>query len=403
VRVGACHGAGAAAVGILKALVTLPPIYLRPVMDGVGQVQSVAVRAGPRRVSAAFADSARVHAPIAWFIFAYAVCGLVLSTFFGQAGESWPLLYVGFFLSKSLLLLLFYVFARLLHAMIVVRPQRLFEHLWRDFTANPEVHRQLAAGIPLVILLPLFLSVFASLKVLIPEINPFGWDAAFADWDRLLHFGFDPWRILQPVIGHPFVTFLFDLVYCAWFYLLQLVCIWQAFSVSRPRPRMQFFLSFLLVWVLLGNVGATLLSSAGPVFYANVAGSPGAYQPLLDYLQDVAQQFPLWSPGMQQVLWHNYLHPEVSITRGISAMPSIHVAMAFLMALLGWRIHRALGVALTAYVVAILIASVHLGWHYAIDGYAGIIGTYAIWRAVGWALARRDGREIVPSSALAQR
>ena len=71
-------------------------------------------------------------------------------------------------------------------------------------------------------------------------------------------------------------------------------------------------------------------------------------------------------------------------------MPSIHVSMAFLMALLGWRIRRALGIVLTAYVVAIQIASVHLGWHYAIDGYAGIIGTYAIWRLVGWALTRRS-------------
>jgi hypothetical protein len=31
---------------------------------------------------------------------------------------------------------------------------------------------------------------------------------------------------------------------------------------------------------------------------------------------------------------------------------------------------------------------VHLGWHYAIDGYAGIAGTYAIWRIAGWVLAR---------------
>lgn len=371
----------------------MPSIYGRQAVDGVDRMQSVAVAAGARRVSAAVVDSGRAHAPIAWFVFAYAACGLLISAFFGQAGEAWPLLYIGFFFSKSLVLLLIYVFARLLHAMVIVRPARLFAHVWNDFTANPDVHRQLAAGIPLAILVPVFLSVFASLKVLIPEVNPFGWDATFAEWDRLLHGGIDPWRILQPVIGHPFITFMFDNVYCAWFYLLQLVCIWQAFSVSRPRLRMQFFLSFLLIWVVLGNIGATLLSSAGPCFYALAVGSAGPYQPLMDYLREAAHQYPLWSPNMQQILWQNYLHPEVSITRGISAMPSIHVAMAALMALLGWRIGRALGLALTAYAVLILIASVHLGWHYAIDGYAGIVGAYVIWRAVGWVLAWQDAAQ----------
>jgi hypothetical protein len=31
----------------------------------------------------------------------------------------------------------------------------------------------------------------------------------------------------------------------------------------------------------------------------------------------------------------------------------------------------------------ILIATVHLGWHYAIDGYVGILGTLLIWRLTG--------------------
>jgi hypothetical protein len=36
----------------------------------------------------------------------------------------------------------------------------------------------------------------------------------------------------------------------------------------------------------------------------------------------------------------------------------------------------------------ILVGSVHLGWHYAIDGYAAIIGTWAIWWIVGRLLER---------------
>jgi hypothetical protein len=38
-----------------------------------------------------------------------------------------------------------------------------------------------------------------------------------------------------------------------------------------------------------------------------------------------------------------------------------------------------------------LIGSVALGWHYAIDGYAAILITCALWAIVGWALrVRRD-------------
>jgi hypothetical protein len=39
----------------------------------------------------------------------------------------------------------------------------------------------------------------------------------------------------------------------------------------------------------------------------------------------------------------------------------------------------------------ILVGSVHLGWHYAIDGYAAIVGTLVIWCGVG-KMIRRSGR-----------
>lgn len=33
-----------------------------------------------------------------------------------------------------------------------------------------------------------------------------------------------------------------------------------------------------------------------------------------------------------------------------------------------------------------MIGSVHLGWHYAIDGYVSILAVIVIWKAVGWTL-----------------
>ena len=53
-----------------------------------------------------------------------------------------------------------------------------------------------------------------------------------------------------------------------------------------------------------------------------------------------------------------------------------------LFALLGWRLHRAAGIGLTIFAALILVGSVHLAWHYAVDSYAGVlIGLLSWWIA----------------------
>ena len=70
-------------------------------------------------------------------------------------------------------------------------------------------------------------------------------------------------------------------------------------------------------------------------------------------------------------------------------VPSLHVAVAAYLACVAldtrWWAIRLLGM---AYAFVILVASVVLGWHYAVDGYAGALGAWAIWWAVGRWLAR---------------
>ena len=43
---------------------------------------------------------------------------------------------------------------------------------------------------------------------------------------------------------------------------------------------------------------------------------------------------------------------------------------------------------LFAYTVIMMIGSVHLGWHYALDGYVAIVGVWVIWWSVGRVLRR---------------
>jgi hypothetical protein len=67
----------------------------------------------------------------------------------------------------------------------------------------------------------------------------------------------------------------------------------------------------------------------------------------------------------------------------------MHVGATLLLALAAWQSHRFVGALLFAYTLVILIGSVHLGWHYALDGYVAIVGVWAIWSVVG-RLLRRD-------------
>lgn len=67
----------------------------------------------------------------------------------------------------------------------------------------------------------------------------------------------------------------------------------------------------------------------------------------------------------------------------MSAMPSLHVGMAILFALVGWAHHRLLGLALAVFAVLTLIGAVHLAWHYAVDGYVAALVVIVLWPLSG--------------------
>ena len=242
----------------------------------------------------------------------------------------------------------------------------------------------------MILVLQVFFSAFTSIKGLIPIMNPFTWDATFAAWDRVLHGGRDPWAVMQPLFGYPAVTTAINFLYQCWLYLLYGVMVWQAFSTRDPRLRMQFFLTLVLMWALLGNLVATVFSSAGPVYFGRVTGLPDPFEPLMSYLRAASQVSPVWALEIQDWLWSAHVADNDQVGTGISAMPSIHVATAVLFALVGWRTSRALGILFAGYAVAVMVGSVHLAWHYALDGYVSIVLTCLLWRAAGWWSAR-DG------------
>jgi hypothetical protein len=271
----------------------------------------------------------------------------------------------------------------------VMRPEgSLFGAIGRDLKTRILIPRRIAGFLAAGALAPLFFSTFGSFKRMIPILNPFGWDQTFMEWDRWLHLGEHPWRLLQPLLGTPLITSAISFAYNLWFFVLIFTFIWQAMSLKRPALRMQFLIAFLLSWILLGTVLATLLSSGGPVYYGRVSGLADPFASLMAYLQATNAQFPVWSLEVQDMLWASHARGGIDFGSGISAMPSLHVAMAVLLAIVGWKTHRILGIAYTAFAVIIQIGAVHLGWHYAIDGYVSALALVPIWWLAGL-LARR--------------
>ena len=263
------------------------------------------------------------------------------------------------------------------------RPRALLSDILDDDKLKAK--RLIYALVPILLIL-VFKSSFTSFKTAIPQLNPFAYDVLFMEIDRALHFGRHPWEWLQPALGHPAVTGVISFLYKLWFACIYFVFFWQAFSMRDPALRMRYLLSYVLCWSLLGSLAALGFSSAGPCYFGLVTHVADPYAPLLQYLREADQSFRNWSLAGQDYLWANYQRGGVDPASGISAMPSIHVAIAVLQALLGWQVSRRLGWLLTAYCGVVLIGSVHLGWHYAIDGYLSILAVVVIWKAVGWAL-----------------
>lgn len=87
---------------------------------------------------------------------------------------------------------------------------------------------------------------------------------------------------------------------------------------------------------------------------------------------------------------------------GISAMPSMHVAIAVLFAL--WlQSYRNTWLTITgwAYASVIYLSSIHLGWHYATDGPVSAAFVASVWWLVGrfQALGTRQAAPAPPTYA----
>lgn len=259
---------------------------------------------------------------------------------------------------------------------------------WRKVVAMWSHRSNLIASVVLLTAISVFLSSFSATKSLIPLIHPFEYDALFHQWDVQLFSGVEPWKVVHGAFDSALMTMAINLAYNIW--LLMVWATLSFFLIARnAKARMQFLLSWILCWVLLGVVLATLLSSAGPAFLHRLNPEDTRYRELMDLLQSHHQWLVandwlgIWALNTQDQLWQAYDTGKEMLGSGISAMPSMHVSMAVMMALGAWSLNRWLGVVFWLYSGLIFVGSVALGWHYAVDGLVSFPLTCLIWYGVG--------------------
>lgn len=262
--------------------------------------------------------------------------------------------------------------------------------------------RWLLRGTVFVLLILLLARSFGSFKASIPKMNPYWADPMLANLDKAV-FGVDPWQITHAIFG-PEATMLMDRAYALWFLMMMICMGWYAFT-RDPKLQIRGLLSYLLTWSVLGNLAATALSSVGPCFY-HLFYDDMRFVPLLERLREVdSDHHRILALGAM-----NYLSDNIGVDlpgNGISAMPSLHVAIAmlFFLSCRSYAPSRLLAIAAGAYAAIVLLTSVHLGWHYASDGLVSIVVVCIIWHLTGkyveWLEAHEHGApSSIPITAL---
>ncbi len=208
---------------------------------------------------------------------------------------------------------------RLAQYILFIKPESAIRALVSDVAGLVARPRLIINALPVFAAMILFNKAMVELKPAIPALNPFSWDVSFMTWDRALHFGWEPWFLLQSFMGFDVVTFAVNMAYNFWFVALFGAWFWFGFQKDANELRTRFFLAYMLSWWVGGGLMAVAFSSAGPVYYGALGFSPDPFAAQMAYLHDVDSRIPIWALDTQKLLWNGYTGKTAAL--GISAFP----------------------------------------------------------------------------------
>ncbi len=239
------------------------------------------------------------------------------------------------------------------------------------------------AGTLLMCALLPFQATFTSVKNAI-SANGFQFDRVQADIDKIIHFNVDPWQWLYAVADSRIFLYIVEVNYMfVWFVLCFGLLYWIVVSPKTSGFRTRYVVTFILTWVILGNVMAGFYISAGPAYFGHVTGDYERFGEMIELLRRNEGHFNA-AIKYQDYLWLLRENDVSGLASGISAFPSVHVGLTMMNALFVLELNRRLGIAFLVYTAFIVMSSVYLAWHYAIDGYVSIAVVLVLYGATRW-------------------
>lgn len=230
------------------------------------------------------------------------------------------------------------------------------------------------------------ISFFFIGKAFVKNWGGFYADPLLLQLETVLHFGQVPLAFIPDwMFQHRFIA-LVDEAYLSWFSVMYFFVGYALFAEKDMAQQKRFIWSSLILWFFAGVGAAMALSSCGPIFleFFHTQLAP-TYQPFVDKMIAIAREHKETYSFLKNrdLLYANTLKGDLLPQFSISAMPSLHVAIAWLNVLYARKINPWFAGATFAYFVVILFGSVFLLWHYAIDGYAGMILASLVWYGMG--------------------
>jgi len=217
------------------------------------------------------------------------------------------------------------------------------------------------------------------LKVMVPVLNSTLFDGVLYRLENVVHFGINPGRFILALFPYPFLWRAVDTYYATFMPSLLLGIGWAGTAFVR-RERARFAAGFAILWIS-GSWIYLALPSLGPcyVFPADYA-EMRRHAPVQAATQDLLARHYAMMCRLREGSPPGRIAPVL----GIGAMPSLHVAAQAFFAFWARRRSRFVFRLAAACTALTLFGSVVTGWHYALDGYAGL--------ALAWASARAGER-----------
>jgi hypothetical protein len=238
------------------------------------------------------------------------------------------------------------------------------------------------------------LLLYGGQKSMISYVIPYHWDYLFFQVDRWLHFGQLPHEYISKTPSFGFIKVM-DTLYYVWFFVIYLGVMGHIVFQKSIMTLQKIVLSFSVVWLFMGVYMATIFSSYGPIFWDDFDNYFNPYRDYISHLRSIEDDSLFFTFFYERLLSLQSSVPLVDIN-GISAMPSLHVALSFLTFLHVPKRLLFLKLGVGLFFLSIFVGSIVLGWHYAVDGYVSILCTYILWRGVNWGIDKYQKRIAVP-------